>query len=48
MLHGTRLDRGMAPFRYREGRRGARWGMTEGRLAEVFGLALNRLPGRWG
>ncbi len=26
---------------------GARWGMTEAELAEVFGAALTPLPGRW-
>ena len=30
------------------GWRGARWGMTENQLAEVFGAELTRLPGRWG
>lgn len=30
------------------GWRDARWGMTESQLAEVFGAALTRLPGRWG
>lgn len=29
------------------GWRGARWGMTESQLAEVFGADLRRLPGRW-